>query len=270
MSVATLSAKLKKILNGTLPGGVIGQPSETYALGTVLSNIITQVNTNETTAGAAVPKAAYTTSGRVLEATGAGTYAEVAGATAATASTYMKRDGSGNSAVAGLTVGTLTEADGGGISLGAGSQIIGVPFTITAAINFDTASGAIATIPDGEVWVVQRVWFRTTTDWDGNGTVAIGDGSDPDGFLALSNTALDPAYNESGAVTGWTTGTAGLKDGGGAQNCAGVYQWDGTNDERLQKLYAPSGAAETIDATVTTGTSTAGAGVCYIHAIRLA
>lgn len=96
MAVTALSDKLKKILNGTLPGGVIGQVSERYGLGTIIANIITLANANETTAGAAIPKAAFTTSGRVLEATGAGTYAEVAGATAATASTYVKRDASAN------------------------------------------------------------------------------------------------------------------------------------------------------------------------------
>jgi hypothetical protein len=94
----SINADLKKILDGYLPGSPLGAKAKTFLLGTLLDTLHTVGN-------AAIPKAAFTASGKVLESTGAGTYAEVAGVSdAATASTYVKRDSNGDTVLRYLTL----------------------------------------------------------------------------------------------------------------------------------------------------------------------
>lgn len=86
----SINEDLKKILDAALPGAPLGAKAKKFLLGTVLDTL-------HTVANAAIPKAAFTTTGKVLESTGAGTYAEVGSVSdAATASTLVKRDSNGD------------------------------------------------------------------------------------------------------------------------------------------------------------------------------
>lgn len=96
MPVSNLTADLKTQLDGERAGGPLGQPSKRFGLGTIIDSIITAINTATTTAGAAIPKAAFTATGKLLKSTGAGTYTEIATTSAATASAVVERDSSGN------------------------------------------------------------------------------------------------------------------------------------------------------------------------------
>lgn len=169
----------------------------------------------------------------------------------------------GGSSGMNLTTAGLVEGSNAGITLT--GEIIGVPRVTSVDFAFDDTSVVLATIPDGEVWLIHEVFVTTATDWDGNGLATIGDGNDPDGFLACSNASLDPAYDETGGLTGWTAGSVGLY-----QQNRGVYLFEGTNDAGLLFRYAPSGAAETIDITVTQGTSTQGASTAHVRYTRIA
>ena len=117
------------------------------------------------------------------------------------------------------------------------------PSVVTTAITWTAAAGgngAIATIADGEIWFVWAVFVNVTTDFDCTGddtTLVIGDGVDPDGFVVLADAELQVADTEqTGSPAGWQGLVAATM---------GVYL-DGAVSS-APHIYAPSGAAETID-----------------------
>lgn len=155
----------------------------------------------------------------------------------------------------------LERTAGSGITLSTGTEIIGVPLTLQTATAYNLADTALWTVPAGEVWLIHRVWHRTTTSWNGNGTAQIGVTADPNGFLDLANTSLVTTWDESGGVTGWPTGSHGLCD----ENL-GVLLAKATTFER-KEFYAVAGTTILWD--VTTGTSNQGVGVAYLQYTRL-
>jgi len=234
MALTALTTAFLNLLNGVDPGGPLGQRSEEVALGTVIQNIITQSN-----AGAAVLGLATD---------------------AATASTLVLRDPSGDAALSTLTVATIAAAGPGGIALGSGDEIVGVPLTLQITLTPASVTGPLFVLPAD--CVVHRVWAKTIVSWDGTtGLFTVGDGDDADGYLAMANAELVTTFDESNTITGWNKGSKGLKDDKG-----GLYQWDATDDSRLQKHYP---TADNIDATVTTGDSTVGTTIVYCQYTRL-
>lgn len=138
---------------------------------------------------------------------------------------------------------------GGGDGLLHASQA----FTYTAA-----AGGTVTlfTIPDGAEWYVDSLVLNVTTNWDATGddvTLVIGDGNDADGFCVLADGELQTTDTEgTGWAAGWQCQVAATR---------GVYQ-DGTGGF----IYAPSGAAETIDAVIDeTSGETIAAGAATAH-----
>jgi len=161
-----------------------------------------------------------------------------------------------------LNTDRLAEAtSGSGITLGSGSEIIGVPKTVKFTTGYNVADVAAFTVPTGETWLITDVWHQTTTSWDGNGTAQVGVTADPDGFLALANASLVTTYDESGGITGWPTGSRGLQF-----TNRGVLLAVAT-DGYTRHYRAVAGTTILWDVTV--GTSTAGAGVLYMTYIRL-
>jgi hypothetical protein len=112
------------------------------------------------------------------------------------------------------------------------------------------------------IWIVHDVYVNVTTNFDTTGddaTLVIGDGNDADGWCVLADTELQTADVEG---TGWQAGWQ-------CQVAAtiGVY-----GDESNGFVYAPSGAAETIDYLIdeTSGeTLTAGAATIYVWYTRI-
>lgn len=135
---------------------------------------------------------------------------------------------------------------------------IGLPSVMTAAVTY-TSSGALFTVADGEIWIVHRAIINVTTNFDCTGddcTVDIGDGNDADGFLNLADADLQTTGTDyTGAQAGWQglDGTAPT----------GAYIVGGP------QVYAPSGAAETIDIAVGGTSPAAGAGTVYLYYTRL-
>lgn len=109
------------------------------------------------------------------------------------------------------------------------------------ATTWVTSAGGTATlltVPDGDVYAILSVFIETTTNWVASGddeTYTIGDGNDADGFIAAAHTQLLAAFTEA---TGYQAGYYGIEAGSG-----GAY----TLDDGGPFIYAPSGAAETID-----------------------
>jgi hypothetical protein len=119
---------------------------------------------------------------------------------------------------------------------------------ITQSITHTAGSGVtgtLATVADGEVWLVYDVFIQTTetfTDTAGNDEAfTIGDGNDADGFLSASSTELASDFTEA---TGYADGFYGVENGSG-----GAY----TLDDGGPFVYAPSGSSETIDYALTSG-----------------
>lgn len=137
--------------------------------------------------------------------------------------------------------------------------VLSVPITYTAAAG---GTGTVATVADGEIWIVHRVFVNVTEDFAATGddaTLVIGDGNDADGFLVLADAELQAADTEG---TGFAAGWQGM-----AAATIGAYL-DGLNGF----IYAPSGAAETIDWAVDEGdgeTLSAGAATIYVVYTRI-
>lgn len=138
--------------------------------------------------------------------------------------------------------------------------ILSVPITYTAAAG---GSGTVATIGDGEIWLVHKVLVNVTTDFDATGddvTLDIGDGGDADGLIDLADADLQAADTEgTGFAAGWQGQSAGT---------IGAYL-DGNENGFI---YAPSGSAETIDWLLdeTSGeTITAGEATIYVIYTRI-
>ena len=148
-----------------------------------------------------------------------------------------------------------------------GSENVGVlPSVCTVSITYTAlagGTGTVCTIGDGEIWHVEYVFANVTEDWDTTGDdalVEIGDGSDTDGLLDLDDAELQAADTEgTGAPAGW--------EGFMSTDTRGAYLANGHGF-----IYAPSGAAETIDYIIdeTSGeTFTAGALTVYVVYTRL-
>jgi len=164
-----------------------------------------------------------------------------------------------------LTVVPPLDADGG-VDAVVGTENIGLPTIHSTSITYTAAaggSGTVATIGDGEIWFVHKVFVHTTTSFDCTGDDAflhIGDGNDADGFLALADASIQSDFTEA---TGFAAGWGGIENGS-----AGAY----TTDDGGPFVYAPSGAAETIDWLLdeTSGeTITAGAATIYVLYTRI-
>lgn len=149
-----------------------------------------------------------------------------------------------------------------------GTEHIMFPCVVSKAITYTAAAGgtgAVATIADGEIWFVHDVFVRTTTNFDATGddaTLVVGDGNDADGFVVLADADLQAAATEqTGSAAGWFGLLAANK---------GVYL-DGSGGP-LTFIYAPSGAAETIDYLIDESsgeTLSAGAATIYVVYTRI-
>ena len=166
---------------------------------------------------------------------------------------YATANGDNDLGVAGdLEVDGATDLDGslsvaGALTFAAGAveyadlaELARVTYA-TQAITYTAGAGGtatLATITDGEIWIVWGVYVQTTTNWTvtagDDETLTIGDGNDADGLIAAAHTQLLTAFTEA---TGFPAGWYGLEDGSD-----GVY----TQNEG-GFIYAPSGADETID-----------------------
>lgn len=141
-----------------------------------------------------------------------------------------------------------------------------LPTTVSTVITWTAAAGGtgtVATIGDGEIWIVHSVLVNVTTDFDCTGddaTLVVGDGNDADGFIVLADAELQAADTEG---TGFAAGWQGMADG-----TIGVY----LDEVDSGYVYAPSGAAETIDWLIdeTSGeTITAGAAEIFVTYTRI-
>jgi len=149
-----------------------------------------------------------------------------------------------------------------------GEENIGLPSVISTAITWTAAAGgtgAVTTIADGEVWFVHAVFVNVTTNFDCTGddtTLVVGDGTDGDGFVVLADAELQAADTEqTGSPAGWQGLVAATM---------GVFL-DGAVSS-APHIYAPSGAAETIDWLIDEGsgeTITAGAATIYVIYTRI-
>ena len=167
-----------------------------------------------------------------------------------------------------LSLGTshFTDLSANSIAVVPENENIGLPTVITKDIVWTAAaggSGTVATIADGEIWLVHSVFVHTTTNFDCTGddvTLVIGDGNDPNGFIDAIDAELQAAFTEA---TGFQAGFFGIEAGSGD-----AY----TIDDGGPFVYAPSGSAETIDWLLdeTSGeTITAGAATIYVVYTRI-
>jgi len=160
----------------------------------------------------------------------------------------------GNTAVAGtLGVTGVSSLDDVNQTINAYENIGGLPTLISATVAYTPASGTVATITDGEIWIIHSVFIQVTTNFDCTGddcALTIGDGNDTDGFMAAADAALQTTFTEA---TGYAAGWYGLENGSNG---------DYTVDEGIF-VYAPSGADETIDYAIA-GTDPA-AGECTVY-----
>jgi hypothetical protein len=166
----------------------------------------------------------------------------------------------------GFTPGSTFDAGSNVISQTINTENIGLPTILTVPFTYTAAAGGtgtVATIADGEIWLVHSVFISVTTNFDATGddvTLVIGDGGDPDGFIVAADANLQTTFTEA---TGFAAGWYGIENGS-----AGAY----TTDEGGPFVYAPVGAAETIDYLIdeTSGeTITAGAATVYVVYTRI-
>lgn len=136
----------------------------------------------------------------------------------------------------------------------------GLPSVVTATVEYSmTTSTPVITIADGEIWLVVDVIYEVTTSFDCTGddcTFDLGDSGDVDGLLDCADAQMQSGFTDyTGAPAGW----------GGLDGSAptGAYIVGGPH------VYAPSGAAETIDVDIGGTTPAAGEAVVYIFYYRL-
>lgn len=153
----------------------------------------------------------------------------------------------------------------GALNLVVYQEHIGVMSVMTRAITYTAGAGGTDTLLSmdaGSIYFVYSVFIETTTEWTvtagDDETLTIGDGNDPDGFLAAAHTQLVDTFTEA---TGYASGWYGLENGSG-----GAY----TLDDGGPFVYDNAGA-ETVDiAWGATGDDlTAGAATAYIVYMRI-
>lgn len=179
---------------------------------------------------------------------------------ALTAGTGVTATTGGLTATAGgLTVSAGTTNIDGVLDLVVGTEHLGVPSVISTAITYTPTTGTIATIGDGEIWLIHDVLVHVTTNFDtganNDATLTIGDGNDADGFITLADAELQTSDTEA---TGFAAGWQGL-----IPATQGVYIDEAAGANTF--IYAPSGAAETID--YATGGTAADAGAATVYVI---
>jgi hypothetical protein len=139
------------------------------------------------------------------------------------------------------------------------------PTVASTAFTYTASAGGTVTlwtIGDGEIWMVHDVYCNVTTNFDCTGddcTLHIGDGNDEDGLCDLDDGELQTTDVEvTGGAAGWQCF--------GSTDTIGAYITSGRG-----WIYAPSGAAETIDAVLAaTGDDfSAGAATCYLVYTRI-
>jgi len=115
------------------------------------------------------------------------------------------------------------------------------PSLITKDITWTIGAGGthtLATVPDGEIWIILNCYANVTTDWDAtagdDATFDVGDTADPDGILDLDDAELQKADTDvANGPAGWQ---------GYGVDTIGAYMAAGAG-----YIIAPSGAADTID-----------------------
>jgi len=163
-------------------------------------------------------------------------------------------------ALTGAVTGNVTGDLTGHVTAAIETENIGLPSIVTVDIITSTATGTVATVTDGEIWLVHSVFVQTTTNFDCTGddcTLTVGDGNDADGFLAAADASLQAAFTEA---TGYPAGFYGIEAASG-----GAY----TLDDGGPFVYAPSGADETIDYAIAGTTPAAGAATIYVVYTRI-
>jgi len=129
---------------------------------------------------------------------------------------------------------------------------IGETRTFRKTVNYnDTSPVAVCSVEDG--YAVTDVWVEVVTTFDDTGPQAldIGDGVDPDGFLANANINL---------------GAAGYY--GVELDERGDYLWDAANAHARTKVYTGS---DTVDCTIGAGNGdgTQGQAIVYVKVTRI-
>lgn len=145
-----------------------------------------------------------------------------------------------------------------GINVEVGDENFGLPSVISTDIVYSTATGAVATIPAGQKWIVHAVFIEVTSNFNCTGddcALTIGDGNDPDGFLAAADAQLQTTFTEA---TGYPAGWYGLENGSN-----GAY----TVDEGL--FVYDVAAAETIDYAIGGTSPAGGAATVYVIYTRI-
>lgn len=156
--------------------------------------------------------------------------------------------------------GTLDVQAGSTFSAGVGTEYVGLASVITATVPYAPATGTVATVADGEIWFVHNVFIDTTTNFDCTGndcTLTIGDGNDPNGFIDAADANIQTTFTEA---TGFAAGWFGIENGS-----QGAY----TLDDGGPFVYAPSGAAETIDYAIGGTDPAAGSATVYVIYTRI-
>jgi hypothetical protein len=129
-----------------------------------------------------------------------------------------------------------------GIDQDLNTENVGVlPSVVSVSIDIDNDSSpaTCATVADGEVWVVHTVYANVLDNFDCTGddcTFDVGDGNDQDGLLDLDDAELQASdVDVANGAAGWQ---------GYGSDTIGAFMAAGAGF-----IYAPSGAAETIDCT---------------------
>lgn len=153
--------------------------------------------------------------------------------------------------------GLITVTDGINQAITSYENLGSLPTVASANITYATTTD-LFTVGDGEVWFVHDVLVNVTANYDCTGddcTLGIGDGNDDNGLADLIDAELQAADTEgTGFAAGWQGQLADTK---------GAFLADGNF------VYAPSGAAEGIDATVGGTDPAAGAATIYIVYTRI-
>jgi hypothetical protein len=138
------------------------------------------------------------------------------------------------------------------------TEHIGLPSVLSTAVT-STTDSEVWTIGDGEIWFVSAVYCHVTTNYDCTGddcTLNVGIGEDADALLDLDDAELQTTdVDEANGAAGWQ---------GYSADTVGLFMADtgGT-------VFAPSGAAETIDIAVGGTDPAAGAATCYLVYTRV-